>query len=451
MDKIENKKNTPKGNLSMVSHCLLWGIGFGLIYWILESVMHVLIFQEGTLFEQIFFPDIHEIWMRMFAIFMIFILVSYGKYMIDRLREEKNTIKYINRELDQIFNTAADGMRLIDKNFNVLRINKTLSNMTGIGMDEAISKKCYETFHGSCCHTARCPLEIIINGEEYVGSDVEKERKDGNKIFCIVTAKPFRGINGELIGIVEDFKDITERKQSEKELSRRAEELNHSNSELAQFAYVASHDLQEPLRMISSYVQLLSKRYMDKLDADADDFINYVIDGTRRMQDLINDLLTFSRIGKKGMDFKAIDSGTILEHVLENLQTTIKEAKAVITHEQMPIIIADSSQLVQLFQNLLSNALKFKGKEAPRIHISTEKKDDAWIFSIHDNGIGIDPEYAERIFIIFRRLHSKTEYEGTGIGLAICKKIVERHGGHIWIKSESGRGSAFYFSIPNIK
>ncbi|MGA1823211.1 MAG: ATP-binding protein [bacterium] len=428
---------------------MLIGIGFSILYWILESGIHVFIFDEGVMMEQLFAPNMHEIWMRLLTILMIILLVSYAQYMIIRLNKEKNTIKLLHLELDQIFNTAADGMRLIDKHYNVLRINRTLSKMSGISMQEATRKKCYETFHGSLCRTDRCTLRRVLQGETQVECDAEKERKDGEKISCIVTATPFRDPDGELIGIVEDFKDITARKIAEKELASRAEELARSNSELQQFAYVASHDLQEPLRMVVSYMQLLSNKYKGKLDNDADDYIYYAIDGSMRMQKLIKDLLAYSRVGTKGKDFKPTESIIALDEAVSNLQAAIKETHAIITHDALPKVIADNSQLVQLFQNLLSNAIKFRGEKPPCIHISAEKKISEYIFSVQDNGIGINTKYAGRIFAVFQRLHSRSEYPGTGIGLAICKKIVERHGGTIWVESESGKGSIFNFTIPN--
>lgn len=321
--------------------------------------------------------------------------------------------------------------------------------MAGISKDEAVGKKCYETFHGSQCKTANCPLRKILDGEELIECDTEKERSDGIKIFCIVTATPFKSPSGELIGIVEDFKDITGRKEAEKELAQHSEELARSNSELQQFAYVASHDLQEPLRMVVSYLQLLARRYMGGFDDDADDFINYAVDGAKRMQSLINALLTYSRVGTQGEDLKPIDCSTALEQAMANIQTAVKEKNVIISHDLLPTVMADISQIVQLFQNLIGNAIKFHSEKPPCIQVSAEQKEGMWLFSVSDNGIGIDPEYAERIFAIFQRLHPKTEYAGTGIGLAICKKIVERHGGRIWVESESGKGAAFYFTIPN--
>ena len=451
--KIENKATEKV--LKTTSHiCLsdliiLVAVGSGVLYWFLESALHAFIFQEGDLIRHIFMPDNHEIWMRLLVIGIIIIFGIYAQFLINKRKWAEEKIKRINAEIDQIFNTAADGMRVVDKNFNVLRINETLSNLLDMSEDEVVGKKCYETFRGSLCHTADCPLTKIFNGDARVECDAEKERKDGTKIPCIVTATPFRGSNGELLGIVEDFKDITERKRMEDSLDQRVKELARSNAELQQFAYVASHDLQEPLRMVASYVQLLARRYKGKLDSDADDFINYAVDGANRMQGLINDLLAYSRVGTHGLDFEQTDCTAVLDQAVANLQEGVKENKAIITHTAMPTVMADAPQLVQLFQNLISNAIKFHGQEPPRIHISAEPKNAEWVFSVRDNGIGIDPQYKERIFVIFQRLHSQTNYSGTGIGLAICKKVVERHCGRIWVESEAGKGATLYFTIPN--
>jgi len=244
--------------------------------------------------------------------------------------------------------------------------------------------------------------------------------------------------------------EVAERKQAEENLKQTMADLERSNAELERFAYIASHDLQEPLRMVSSYTQLLERRYKDKLDADAHDFIGYAVNGAKRMQQLINDLLTYSRVGTRGKPFESTDCEAVLNAALANLQVAVSESGAVVTHDLLPTVKADEGQLVQLFQNLLDNAIKFHGKEPPRVHVSAEKKDDEWVFSVKDNGIGINPQYFERVFIIFQRLH-REEYRGTGIGLAIAKRIVHRHGGRIWIESELGKGSTFYFALPVIK
>ena len=242
--------------------------------------------------------------------------------------------------------------------------------------------------------------------------------------------------------------DIVERKHAQRELAKQAEELKISNAELEQFAYVASHDLQEPLRMVSSYLQLLEHRYSGKLDDDANDFIQFAIDGASRMQRLTSDLLTYSRVGTHQREFGPVSCEDVLDQALSNLQVAVEEESAVITRAPLPVVMADDGQLPQLFQNLIGNGIKFHGDEPPRIHVSAEQNENEWVFSVRDNGIGIDPERREDIFQIFQRLHTQEEYSGTGIGLATCKKIVEHHGGRIWVEAELNKGAGFYFTIP---
>ena len=244
------------------------------------------------------------------------------------------------------------------------------------------------------------------------------------------------------------FRDVTERKKAEEILKLKLEELARSNAELEQFAYVSSHDLQEPLRMISSYLQLLQRRYQGKIDEKADKYIYFAVDGAARMQVLINDLLEFSRVTTRAEEPEPTDCEFVLNQILSNLELYIKENKATVSHDTLPEVMADNTQLAQVFQNLIINGIKFHSEEAPKIHISAEKKANEWLFSVQDNGIGIDPQYSEKIFEVFKRLHKKEEYPGTGIGLAVCKKIVERHGGRIWVESELGKGSTFYFTLP---
>lgn len=251
--------------------------------------------------------------------------------------------------------------------------------------------------------------------------------------------------NARLYSSIQE--ELVKRKLAEEKLEQTLAELERSNKELLQFAYIASHDLQEPLRMIASFTQLLEKRYKGKLDKDADEFINYIVDGATRMQLMINDLLAYSRVGTRGKPFESTDCEAILDMVLVNLKVAIEENNAIVTYDPLPLVTADATQIVQLFQNLLSNAVKFQKKEEPpRVHVSAEKKGEEWFFSVHDNGIGIAPEFFDRLFMMFQRFHK--EYPGTGMGLAICKKIVERHGGRIWVESELGKGSTFYFTIP---
>ena len=256
---------------------------------------------------------------------------------------------------------------------------------------------------------------------------------------------------------------IKERQQAEEEktqliislresklmMAKQTQELARSNAELEQFAYVASHDLQEPLRGIISLVQLLEIEYKGQLNQEADEYIEYIVTEATRMQQLIKDLLAFSRVGTKEKKFSPTACEQVIKQVLVNLTIPIQESNAVVSYDSLPTVMASFSELTQLFQNLISNAIKFRGEELPRIHISAELKQDEWVFCVQDNGIGIEPQYAELIFVIFQRLHSRRKYKGTGIGLAICRKIVERQGGKIWIESELGQGTAFYLTIPN--
>jgi signal transduction histidine kinase len=238
------------------------------------------------------------------------------------------------------------------------------------------------------------------------------------------------------------------RRQMEEDLAKKVDELARSNADLEQFAYVASHDLQEPLRMVSAYTQLLGERYRGKLDENADKFIGYAVEGAQRMQVLIQDLLAFSRVGRKEGTLSIIDCNDVMKEVKQTLTTALQESGAVITYAALPSVWADRTQVAQVLQNLVGNAIKFRGKEAPAISITAEKSDTFWQFSVSDNGIGIAAEYVSSIFVVFQRLHARTEYPGNGIGLAICKKIVERYGGKIWVESQSGAGSTFKFTLP---
>jgi PAS domain S-box-containing protein len=232
-------------------------------------------------------------------------------------------------------------------------------------------------------------------------------------------------------------------------LARQTEELARSNAELEQFAYVASHDLQEPLRMVSSFTQLLAQRYRGKLDADADEFIGYVVEGAVRMQQLIRDLLSYSRVGRDDSTPAPTDCSAVFRSVCTNLRKAIEECDAQVSAEPLPTVAVHESELLQVLQNLIGNAIKFRRVDtAPRVHVAARVQGSEWLFGIRDNGIGIDSQHAERIFLVFQRLHGRNKYPGTGIGLAICKKVVERHGGRIWVESEPGQGSTFYFTLP---
>ncbi|HEX2865690.1 MAG TPA: PAS domain S-box protein [Ignavibacteriales bacterium] len=273
-------------------------------------------------------------------------------------------------------------------------------------------------------------------------------RKDGSVITCEWYNSALVDQDGNLVSVLSLVLDVTKREKTMQQLEHTLQNLKRSNEELEQFAYVASHDLQEPLRMVSNYAQMLSRRYKDRLDDRANQFIEFIVEGSMRMKMLIQDLLSFSRITTKADSFAPTDLNLVLLDVTNDLKVTIEENNAKITYEKLPVINADSTQIRQVFQNLLSNAIKFRGLDDPEISISAERKGKQWSFAVRDNGIGISPEYFDKIFVIFQRLHDREAYPGTGIGLAICKRIVERHGGSIWVESEEGKGTAFYFTIP---
>jgi light-regulated signal transduction histidine kinase (bacteriophytochrome) len=287
---------------------------------------------------------------------------------------------------------------------------------------------------------------------------------------------PFLERGGQVIGTIGVSHEITELKRTElelrqyktsleelvaartaeltranEELAQKAEELARSNTDLEQFAYVASHDLQEPLRMVSSYTQLLARRYKGKLDSNANEFIGYAVDGANRMQTLIHDLLTYSRLTTNAPALKLTESSEACDAAIRNLQNSIKDAKAVVSVEALPQVLGDPTQLGQLFQNLISNAVKYRNKKAPIVRVAAKPDGSKWVFSVHDNGIGIDPQFFERIFRVFQRLHTRKEYPGTGIGLALCRRIVERHGGKIWVESQPTHGSTFLFTMPRVE
>jgi PAS domain S-box-containing protein len=351
-----------------------------------------------------------------------------------------------------ILDSAGDGIYGLDLEGKITFINPAASKMLGLNGGQIVGRPMEQIVHhtmsdGLPFAKASPILTILEDGVPRQGTEELFRRNDGTSIPVDYLSTPIVE-RGELIGSVVSFRDVTERQRAEQALAEKARELARSNTELEQFAYVASHDLQEPLRMVSSYTQLLARRYKGKLGSDADDFIAYAVDGAARMQRLIQDLLTYSRVGTKGREFVPADCERLLDQVLGDLKVAIEESGAVVTRDALPIVRGDETQIGQLLQNLIGNALKFHNQESPRVHVSSKRNGKEWIFSVRDNGIGIDAQYAERIFVIFQRLHRRDEYPGTGIGLAVCKKIVERHGGRIWVESNQEKGATFYFTLP---
>ncbi len=349
----------------------------------------------------------------------------------------------------QTFELAGSGMAHVGLDGRFLRVNRRLREILGRSEQELLGLSVKDISHPEDRDLTDRQRGRVRSGELGV-AHFEKRylRADGRTVWVDLAVALVRGADGSPLYEIAVFDDITERKHAEAALHAAHEELKRSNAELEQFAYVASHDLQEPLRMVSSYTQLIQRRYGDKLDGDAKEFMHYVVDGAARMKQLIEDLLAYSRVGTKGKEFRPIELEAALKRAVTNLRAAIQESGASVTWDPLPQVVADDGQLAQLFQNLIGNALKFRGAGVPRVHVSALEKEGEWEISVRDNGIGIEPQYFERIFMVFQRLHTKGEYPGTGIGLAICKKVVERHGGTIWVTSQPGEGSEFHFTLP---
>ncbi len=346
--------------------------------------------------------------------------------------------------------SANDAIIAADSWGNIIYFNPSAERIFGHRAQEVTGKPLTllmpERFH-TACQTGIA--RFIASGQgRVIGKTVEVtgRKKDESEFAMELSLATWKTDGDTFFSCIA--RDITERKRAQEDLENTATALASSNKELEQFAYVASHDLQEPLRMITSYTTLLGRRYSGKLDKDADEFIGYAVDGAKRMQGLIQDLLAFSRVGTRGKDLVPTDCEAVLAKTLQTLEFTARETAATITYDKLPTVMGDETQLGQLLQNLIGNAIKYRNGNAPKVHVSCRKEGNEWLFGVKDNGIGIEPQYAERVFVIFQRLHTREEYEGTGIGLAVCKKIVERHGGKIWVESELGKGATFHFTLP---
>ena len=350
-----------------------------------------------------------------------------------------------------LLEAAPDAMVVVNPAGEIVLLNVQAEKQFGYHRDELVGQKVKNIIPQGFAERliadgTRSAPEALA---QQIGTGIELNgrRKDGSEFPIEIMLSPLESAEGVLVTAA--IRNITERKKSEERLVQTVGELKHSNDELQQFAYVSSHDLQEPLRMVTSYTQLLAGRYKGRLGSDADEFIAFAVDGCNRMQGLIKDLLAYSRAGTNGMGLCEISAENALKGALANLRATIDQSSAVVTHDALPAIWADETQLTQVFQNLVGNAIKYHGTEVPHVHVSATKNGgNEWTFSVRDNGLGIDPQYFDRIFIIFQRLHGRDEFEGTGIGLAICKKILERLGGRIWVESQPEKGSTFYFALP---
>ena len=349
-----------------------------------------------------------------------------------------------------LLEAAPDAMVVVNQGGEIVLLNLQAEKQFGYRRNELLGQKVTniipEGFAERLIADGLRSAEDALAQQIGTGIELQGRRKDRSTFPIELMLSPLGSAEGTLVTAA--IRDISARKKAEAHLLQKMEELNRSNEELGKFAYIASHDLQEPLRMVASYTQLLSRRYKGKLDSDADEFIAFAVDGASRMQRLIQDLLAYSRVGTKGKDLLDISSETALQQALINLRGAIKDSGALVTHDPLPTVLADETQLIQLFQNLVGNAIKYQRPGIPKVHVTAAQDGDKkWMFSVQDNGLGIDPQYFERIFGMFQRLHKREEFAGTGIGLAICKKIVERHGGAISVESQLGKGSTFRFAL----
>ncbi|MYF24801.1 MAG: PAS domain-containing protein [Nitrospira sp. SB0678_bin_10] len=351
---------------------------------------------------------------------------------------------------DRSINSATNGILIADArqpDMPTVYCNAAFEKITGYAAEEVLGQNCRFLQGTDHQQPGLDAIRQAVRQGTEAKAELRNYRKDGSPFWNELYIAPVKDQQGKLTHFVGIQTDITQRKHQETELANKTRELAQSNAELQQFAYVASHDLQEPLRMVSSYTQLLGKRYRGKLDQDADEFIGYAVDGATRMQRLIRDLLEYSRVGAERQSFEETDCELVFQQAMQNLSASVLERHAEVTHDPLPIVRASPTHLTQIFQNLIGNALKFQGDAPPKIHVGAKALPDGWEFSVRDNGVGMPGDQLDRIFAIFQRLHGQSEYPGTGIGLAICKRIVGKYGGQIWVESEPGQGSTFYFTL----
>jgi PAS domain S-box-containing protein len=366
----------------------------------------------------------------------------------ERTRAEES-LRETNAYLDNLFNYANAPIIVWDPGFRITRFNRAFEALTGRNAEAVIGESLEILFPAAQVVSSMQLIGKTLTGERWETVEIPIVHLDGSVRTVLWNSATLFATDGTTpVATIAQGQDITERKRAEDQMAQGLLSLDRSNRDLEQFAYVASHDLQEPLRMVASFTQLLAQRYEGQLDEKAQTYIHYAVDGATRMQRLINDLLTYSRVSTQGRLFEPTDSHSVLGEALLNLSTAIEVSGAIVTNDDLPTVHADPTQLLQVFQNLIANAIKFRGKDSPHVHVSAREEGGEWLFSVKDNGIGIDAHHSDRLFVIFQRLHTRQEYPGTGIGLALCKRIVERHGGRIWFESEPGVGSTFCFALP---
>lgn len=370
---------------------------------------------------------------------------------ITKLKETENQLNESEEKYRTLFQSMSEGFAyyesVFDDNNNpidyiFLDVNPKFEEFTGLNKDNIIGKKVTEIIPGIENKKPNLIEKYGLIARDGGVSSFELYLEQFNEWYNVSVSCPRKGFFCTL------FEKTTIKKKYEEKIQKTLEELKLSNKELEQFAYVASHDLQEPLRMVSSFTSLLKTKYKDVIDEKGNMYIDYAVDGALRMQALINDLLDFSRVSTKGDSFSSFDSNELLGKALSNLRPAIEEAGAIVTNDELPNVIADGNQLVRVFQNLISNGIKFRGEANPNIHVSCKVINKTYQFSISDNGIGLDTKFSDKVFAIFQRLHTRDKFPGTGIGLAICKRIIKRHHGRIWVESTIKKGSTFYFTIP---
>jgi len=354
----------------------------------------------------------------------------------------------IEKKYDLLMQSASDAVLLADSELSIVEFNDRAREMYARSRDELQAMNLVDLQpEGEAAPTLEVRLGGMSQGDGAV-LEATQVRGDGTTFEAEVAVSAIEATGRRLYLMI--VRDISERKRHRRELEARNQELARSNAELERFAYVASHDLQEPLRMVASYTELLRSRYKGRLDSDADDFIDYAVEGAERMQGLISGLLMYSRAGTREQHPERIDTGDVVRETMDNLSVVISETRAIVSVGPLPVILADRTQFVRLFQNLLSNAVKFRAEGiVPQVQVEARRGDGEWVFSVADNGIGVADKYLEEVFTVFRRLESRADYDGTGIGLAICKRIVERRGGRIWVESTHGLGSTFFFTVPD--